>query len=85
MIVDALRVLEFDDSMCKSRVLHAEDMINNMQKEYLAKHSQRLCAKQCNPHSALVYVDFINNIEKMADHLVNVAYASSHDFAQANL
>ena len=58
-----------------------EGEINWMQKQFLAQHSQRLCDGICKPMSALVFVDFINNLEEIADHLTNVAQASSRGFA----
>jgi len=76
-----LRVLEFDDQKAKERALKIEKEVNKMQKQYLAKHSQRLCNNECSPHSALIYVDFINNLEKIGDHLTNITLASSRDFA----
>ena len=51
-----------------------------MQKQFLAQHSQRLCERKCDPLSALIYVDFVNNLEKIADHITNVAQASRRGF-----
>jgi len=73
---DALmRAMKGNDSEAIDKVMQIEGVINLLQKEYLANHSQRLCDRKCNPHSALVFVDFVNNIEKVADHLTNVAQA----------
>ena len=81
MFEQTIRVVCFNDTYSADRVMHYEGEINLMHKEYLAEHSQRLCSRKCNPLSALVFVDFINNLEKIADHLTNVAQASRGDYA----
>lgn len=77
---ETVRALEFQDAAAIERAFFFEDQINKQQKAYLSEHTARLCRGQCNVMSALVFVDFINNLEKMADHLTNVAQASSSDF-----
>ena len=80
MFDETLRAIEYGDAMAVERIMRYEEEANNMQKEYLNDHTQRLCQRKCNPHSALVFVDFINNLEKIADHLTNVTQASQRDF-----
>lgn len=75
MFDEVVRVIEFGDVMAADRIMRYEGEVNMMQKTFLAEHVQRLCAGKCHPMSALVFVDFINNLEKMADHLTNVSQA----------
>ncbi|MFH1767743.1 MAG: Na/Pi cotransporter family protein [Candidatus Omnitrophota bacterium] len=80
MFDDTLRIAKDADLNVYDRVMQYEGAINLMQKEYLSNHSQRLCEGKCNPLSALVYVDYVNNLEKIADHLTNVAQAARSGF-----
>ncbi|MBN1794508.1 MAG: Na/Pi cotransporter family protein [Candidatus Omnitrophica bacterium] len=81
MFEETLRALEYNDHIAVDRVMHYEGEVNLLQKQYLAQHTQRLCEGKCAPASALIFVDFINNLEKIADHLTNVAQAARREFA----
>ncbi len=85
MFDDALRTLEKGDRNAADRVMHYEGQVNMMQREFLDNHSQRLCQGKCDPHSALVFVDFVNNLEKIGDHLTNVVQASRGGFAMEGM
>lgn len=74
----AISMIENPDTQMAEKAFKIEQEINKMQKDCLSQHSQRLCSHQCHPYSALIYVDFINNVEKMADHLTNIIEAFSH-------
>jgi phosphate:Na+ symporter len=80
MFEQTVRAVQFSDKTAVSRVMRYEGEINTMHGMYLNEHTQRLCNRKCSPMSALVFVDYINNLEKMADHLTNVAQASSGGF-----
>ncbi len=80
MIEELLRSLKFKDSSANDRVLLCEGEVNNMQREFLAQHSQRLCEGKCAAISALVFVDLINNLEKIGDHITNIAKAARWGF-----
>lgn len=84
MFDDTIEAIKNNDTMAIDRILQQEGEINTLQKEYLARHSQRLCDNKCDPLSALVFVDIINNMEKMADHLTNIAQAARRDFLFQN-
>ncbi len=77
-------VKQGDTTHATDRVLQQEGEVNMLQVEYLSRHSQRLCERKCNPLCALIYVDFVNNLEKMADHLTNIAQAARGDFLFQN-
>lgn len=81
MFEQTLEVVGSNDTYTADRVMRFEGEINAMQKEYSREHAQRLCRSKCDPLSALVFVDFINNLEKIADHLTNITQASRSDYA----
>lgn len=75
-----LKTLKDNDMISADRVMRYEGEINKMQKDYIARHTQRLCERKCDPLSALIFVDFVNNVEKMADHITNLAQAARSGF-----
>ena len=81
MFRETMRALEHDDYVAVDKVMHYEGEVNLLQRQYLAQHTQRLCEGKCSPISALIFVDFINNLEKMGDHLTNVAQAARRGFS----
>ena len=81
MFEATIRALRYNDKEMSDKVMLFEGEINLMQKTYLASHTQRLCDNKCEPFSALVFVDYVNNLEKIADHLTNVAQAARDEFA----
>jgi len=86
MFEETLQSIKNNDAMAAERVIEYEKEVNQLQAEYLNEHSRRLCKRQCEPLSALIFVDFINNLEKIGDHLTNIAQASAHsyDFTQTD-
>ena len=81
MFDQTLNVVRCNDTYTADRIMRYEEEINAMQREYSEKHAQRLCRNKCAPFSALVFVDFINNLEKIADHLTNITQASRSNYA----
>jgi len=81
MFNETLQSLRNNDAMAAERVLNHEKEVNRLQVEYLKEHSHRLCKRLCEPLSALVFVDFINNLEKIGDHLTNIAQASARSYS----
>jgi len=81
MFDNTIAAVKDNDKISAEKVLQFEKEINRMQQEYLVQHSKRLCERKCDPLSALVFVDFINNLEKIGDHLTNIAQAAHGGFA----
>lgn len=80
MFEELLRSLRYKDFVASDRVLLYEGEVNNMQKDFLEEHSRRLCEGKCQPSSALVFVDYVNNMERIGDHLTNIAKAARRGF-----
>jgi len=81
MFEKTLQVMKNGDMIAADRVLYDESEINSMQKTYTEQHSKRLVERKCNALSALVFVDLVNNLEKIADHLTNVTQAARRGFS----
>ena len=50
-----------------------EDKIDSMRKKFKNNHMKRLAKGVCDINSGLVFVDIINNLEKIGDHVFNIA------------
>lgn len=73
MLNDVSLGLENGDLTNARRALNREDQINAMQIELRQNHVERLNEGTCNLLSGLIFLDFVDYIEKIGDHLTNVA------------
>jgi phosphate:Na+ symporter len=73
MINEVVLGLETGDNAHAHRALHCEDQLNRMQVELRHAHVQRLNDGSCKVLSGLVHLDFVDYLEKIGDHLTNIA------------
>jgi phosphate:Na+ symporter len=64
---------EHHDMDKANSVAPIEERINTLEKEYREAHIRRLNAGQCGAYSGAVYLDIINNLERIGDHATNIA------------
>lgn len=50
-----------------------EDRIDSMRKKFKNNHMKRLSKGHCDINSGIIFVDIINNLEKIGDHVFNIA------------
>ncbi|NLU41122.1 MAG: Na/Pi cotransporter family protein [Firmicutes bacterium] len=55
------------------RVWEFEDAIDDLQEDLRNNHIIRLNKGTCYPGSGVVFIEVINNLERMADHCINIA------------
>jgi phosphate:Na+ symporter len=72
--------LQNDSHEHAQAALAREDTINRLQIELRQNHIQRLNQGRCFLLSGIIFLDFINNLEKIGDHLTNVAQAVMGSF-----
>lgn len=73
MFDDVLAALNHSDrDKAESALLH-EETINRMQIDLRRSHVERLNRRTCTPTGGLAFVDLVNNLEKIGDHLTNIA------------
>jgi phosphate:Na+ symporter len=70
--VNALKLNNVDEAKV---VLGQECEINNLRDRLKDNHVKRLEQGQCKVLSGVVFLDVISNLEKIGDHLTNVAQA----------
>lgn len=62
------------------KALACEDKINRMFIEYRDAQIQRLNSGRCRVYDGIVFIDVLNNLEKIGDHLTNIAQAVLKEF-----
>lgn len=67
-----------DDSHAND-ILQFEKEIDKMEKKLQKKHINRLTNNKCEPHAAMIFSDLLNNLERVADHGTNIAFAEQDE------
>lgn len=52
-----------------------ENNLNKMQVDFRRSHVQRMTDRLCSPEAGLIFIDLVDNVEKIGDHLTNIAQA----------
>lgn len=73
MIMEVKEALEKNDVAFAEKAQRREERINALQEELKKGHVDRLSQGLCNIQSGIIFLDFIDNLEKIADHLTNIA------------
>lgn len=73
MFDNVLLAVEMSDMQAAQKALLHEDAINQMQVDFRRSHVQRLTDGICDAMTGLTFMDLVNNMEKIGDHLANVA------------
>jgi phosphate:Na+ symporter len=71
------RIIEaFENNIeAAKEALISEDRLNHMQIEFRRSHVERMGEGICSPQTGLIFIDLVDNIEKIGDHLTNIAQA----------
>lgn len=75
MCDDIITSLENNDIKGAKSALTHEANLNRMQIEFRRSHVDRMTEGICSPQSGLIFIDLVDNIEKIGDHLTNIAQA----------
>ena len=75
MFKQVMAALQHFDADAARRALEHEDIINQMQVDFRDTHIERLSSGTCTAMAGLIFVDFVDNLEKIGDHLANIAQA----------
>lgn len=55
------------------KVAKYEDMVDDMEEELHEKHLERLSNQNCGVASGVIFLDIINNLERISDHALNIS------------
>jgi phosphate:Na+ symporter len=75
MFDDVIEALEKGDSQIAKEALKHEAVLNRLQIEFRRSHVQRMTNGLCAPEGGLIFIDLVDNVEKIGDHLTNIAQA----------
>jgi phosphate:Na+ symporter len=67
--------LENNDAQAARAALVNEGNLNKMQIDFRYSHVQRMSEGICSPEAGLIFIDLVDNVEKIGDHLTNIAQA----------
>lgn len=70
-----ITALQNSDMEAAKSALVNEDALNKMQVECRRSHVQRMSDGLCSAEAGLIFVDLVDNVEKIGDHLTNIAQA----------
>ena len=75
MFDSVVAALENNDIEAAKSALVNEYGLNRMQIDFRRSHVQRMSDGICTPQAGLIFIDMVDNIEKIGDHLTNIAQA----------
>ncbi len=73
MMTETESALSGDNIAVAKEVVKREENINKFQIDLKKGHVNRLNQRKCNIRSGVAFLDLVDNLEKVADHLTNVA------------
>jgi len=76
MFDDVIAALENGDIRAAKAALAIERQINKAQVDFRRSHVQRMSEGACTPETGLIFIDLVDNVEKIGDHLTNIAQAA---------
>jgi len=75
MFDSVIAALENNDVEAAKSALANEYDLNRMQIDFRRSHVQRMSDGICSAETGLVFIDLVDNVEKIGDHLTNIAQA----------
>ncbi|MBA3065786.1 Na/Pi cotransporter family protein [bacterium] len=79
MIIETGRLLAGSDISGVKKILVHEERINCFQNDLKKGHVERLNRRECNLKSGILFLDLVDNLEKIGDHLSNIAQGIAGD------
>lgn len=74
IIKDVLEAMEHQDKVLANSIVSAEIKIKNMESSMREAHINRLSSGVCNPGSGVLFIDLINSMEHVAQHVKKIGY-----------
>ncbi|MDW7739208.1 MAG: Na/Pi cotransporter family protein [Bacillota bacterium] len=79
MLERAIKAFELEDKESARLIVREDDEVDEQEKTLRKKHIDRINTKKCYPASGVIYLDFLSNLERVADHANNIAYLVLED------
>jgi phosphate:Na+ symporter len=75
MFDNVITALEKNDTGAAKAALVIENKLNRMQIDFRRSHVNRMTDGMCGAEVGLIFIDLVDNVEKVGDHLTNIAQA----------
>lgn len=62
-------------------ILSLENTLDKIHKELFDSQSKRIIDLKCSPEASILFIDIMNNLERIGDHLENIAEAAMNNFS----
>ena len=72
MMIETEDALRGGDHEIARKALQREKILNKYQLDFKNSHVDRISRQMCDLESGVVFTDFIDNLEKIGDHLTNI-------------
>jgi phosphate:Na+ symporter len=79
VIQKTIEAFENSDEEKARKVLSEENKMDNIEKTLRERHLERLNKGECNPNTAITYVELIHTLERMTDNCKNIAESVMDD------
>lgn len=76
MFDDVITAPQNNDIKAARAALVIEKWLNQSQVHFRRSHVQRMTEGVCTPETGLIFIDLVDNVEKIGDHLTNIAQAA---------
>jgi len=76
MFDDVITALENSDTKAAKAALVIERRLNKAQVDFRRSHVNQMSEGACTPEAGLIFIDLVDNVEKIGDHLTNIAQAA---------
>ncbi len=73
MFEQTVLALERKDKRAAQAALEIEEKLNTMQADLRKNHCRRMGDNECSAEAGLIFIDLVDNVEKIGDHLTNIA------------
>lgn len=70
---NAIEARETESIECIRKVANYEDIVDELEEEFHEKHLERLANQDCDVTSGVIFLDIINNLERVSDHALNIS------------
>ncbi|MBL7219576.1 MAG: Na/Pi cotransporter family protein [Phycisphaerae bacterium] len=70
-----ITALEDNNIEAAKSALVNEDNLNKIQIDFRRSHVRRMSGGVCSAYTGLIFIDLVDNVEKVGDHLANIAQA----------
>ena len=76
IVKSALESYEKHDDSLHEQINAMEEKVDELSETFVENHIKRLKIESCDPVSGVVFVDMITDLERSADHAINIATAA---------